>query len=552
MSKEKPGYKELQDRLQQSESILDSIRKGEVDVLLGKTQPLVIQLKSLTEEKERLSKENQRLAKEWEKTFKAIDSTIWILDKDNTIIQTNKSSLDFGVNKIIGEKCYNVLHCSNQQIESCLFVKATKSLRSETMELQFDNKWYEIKVDPIIDSNNILQGAVHIMSDITDRIKGTQELKLAKEKAEESDRLKSAFLANMSHEIRTPMNGILGFLELLKEHDLSETSKTQYIEIVNKSGQRLLNTINDIIEISKIDSEQIIIQKSRFCITTLLKDLTTFFQPEVLVKGLKIQTNIPENCIEIESDKSKLESVFTNLIKNAIKFTDKGFIDVYLELTNEQLLIYVKDTGTGIPWEKKESIFDHFVQGDTNYTRPYEGSGLGLSITKEYLALLNAEIWFKSEVGEGTTFCVTFQISDLKISKEFLHTEIAKVRPTANLQTKVILIAEDDFTSFQYLSALLQDKQFDIIWAKNGAEAVELALNKQIDLVLMDVKMPKLSGYEATIEILSKKPDLPIIMQTAFALSGDKEKAFDCGCVDYISKPISKQILLKRINKHME
>jgi len=552
MSEEKPSYEELQARLQQVESIIDSIKKGEVDILLGETQPLVIQLKSLTDEKERLLNENQRIAKEWEKTFNAINSTVWIIDKDQTIIRANKSLPDFGIKEVIGKKCYNVVHCSNQPIEGCPYIKAKKSLKSEIMELQLGDKWYEIKVDPFIDSNNLFQGAVHIMSDITDRIETTKELKLAKEKAEESERLKSAFLANMSHEIRTPMNGILGFLELLKEPDLSETSKTEFIKIVNKSGQRLLNTINDIIEISKIDSKQITIQKTRFSITTLLKDLIAFFQPEAHQKGLKIQTNIPENCIEIESDKVKLESVFTNLIKNAIKFTEKGFVEVDLELTNEQLLVHVKDTGTGIPEDKKERIFERFVQGDTSYSRLYEGAGLGLSITKEYLTLLNADIWFSSKKGEGTTFCVAFQLTDLKVSGESLKTEISKISQITNVQTKTILIAEDDFISFQYLSTILQGKQFDIIWAKNGEEAVELTLNKQIDLVLMDAKMPKLSGYEATIEILSKKPDLPIIIQTAFTLSGDKEKAIKCGCVDYISKPITKQILLEIINKHLK
>jgi len=418
MKNDKPDYNQLEQKLKEARATLESIFKGEVDFILGYEEPLKIQLKSITEEKERLIKENQKIARQWETTFNAIDSIIWILDKNHNIIRSNKSSYPYFKDiseETIKNKCYTLIHNSNKPINNCPFIKAKKNLRRESMEIKTNNIWYEITVDPIINENNEFEGAVHILNNISERKKVERELTLAKEKAEENERLKSAFLANMSHEIRTPMNGILGFLELLKNPNLSDESKEKYIDIVNKSGQRLLNTINDIIEISKIDSGQVKIHKSRFSINKLLADLLNFFKPEATKKGLILESYLTQKNIDIESDKSKLESIFTNLIKNAIKFIDKGTISVKLELDNENLIISVKDTGVGISPIKQKNIFERFVQGDTSFTRNYEGSGLGLSITKEYVSLLNGKISLKSELGIGTTFWVTFNREELNI-----------------------------------------------------------------------------------------------------------------------------------------
>jgi PAS domain S-box-containing protein len=243
--------------------------------------------------------------------------------------------------------------------------------------------------------------------DITKQKETEIELLTAKEKAEESDRLKSSFLANMSHEIRTPMNGILGFLDLLQEPDLEEETKNTYIDIMGKSGQRLLNTINNIIEISKIDAKQVKIKEERFCIVALLQELSDFFQAEAKAKGINLLAKLPEQSIEITSDRTMLESVFTNLIKNALKFTRLGEIEVCLEQNNGHLTAYVSDTGIGIAPEKIEHLFERFIQGsESNLTRKFEGSGLGLSITKEYVNLLGGKIWVDSEVDKGSVFYV--------------------------------------------------------------------------------------------------------------------------------------------------
>ena len=252
-----------------------------------------------------------------------------------------------------------------------------------------------------------------INQDITEQKNLYAELLIAKEKAEESDRLKSSFLANMSHEIRTPMNGILGFLDLLQEPDLEDETKNTYIDIMSKSGQRLLNTINNIIEISKIDAQQVQISKHRFCMVSLLNELSDFFQAEAKAKGIKLQTQLPEQTIELISDRTIFESIFTNLIKNAIKFTPTGEIKVGLLQNNNHLTAFVSDTGVGISPEKVEKLFQRFIQGESNLTRRFEGSGLGLSITKEYVNLLNGKIWVESEVNKGSIFYVEFPTQEL-------------------------------------------------------------------------------------------------------------------------------------------
>ncbi len=263
-----------------------------------------------------------------------------------------------------------------------------------------------------------------INQDITEQKKLYDDLITAKERAEESDRLKSAFLANMSHEIRTPMNGILGFMELLTDPDLTEKEKLEYYDIMKRSGERLLNTINDIIEISKIEAHLVNIQRSRFCMACLMKEITDFFSPEAAKKGLKLNLHLEEPTLKVNTDLAKIESILTNLIKNAIKFTHTGEINVTLSRNQNDsrnghpaeptICLTISDTGEGIPKDKLEKIFERFTQAERTLNRVYEGSGLGLSITKEYVRLLNGTIRVDSEVNKGSTFIVEFPESELQ------------------------------------------------------------------------------------------------------------------------------------------
>lgn len=392
-----------------------------------------------------------------------------------------------------------------------------------------------------------------------ERIKYLEDLILAKEKAEESDRLKSAFLANMSHEIRTPMNGILGFTQFLLEPDLSSQKKQKYIEIVYKSGQRMLNTVNDIVEISKIEAGIVNLIVKVTDLNSRVEELISFFKPEVEKKGLNLilEMLLPEEKKNVSTDPNKFDSIFSNLIKNAIKYTESGTINVGCQTKGHFVEFYVKDTGIGIPKERTTAIFERFIQADIADTMVFEGSGLGLAIAKSYVEMLGGTIWVDSKEGKGSTFYFTLPINNYPKDKTVvlnempINNETNKVKPTTN--GLKILIAEDDEPSRAYISIIINDLSAKILEAKTGIEAIELCRNnKGIDLILMDIKMPGLDGYEATRQIREFNKEVVIIAQTAYALSGDRKKAIDAGCNEYITKPIEREELLKMVKKYFK
>jgi signal transduction histidine kinase/ActR/RegA family two-component response regulator len=384
-----------------------------------------------------------------------------------------------------------------------------------------------------------------------EKLRDEEQLIISKNKAEESDRLKSAFLANMSHEIRTPMNGILGFLGLLSESNLEEESKREYIEIINKSGHRLLETINDILEISQIEAGETKMVYSDVNIEDTMQFIFDFFRQQAVEKEItmEIANQVTGRQALVKTDEHKLTGILTNLIKNAIKFTEHGKIELGNYLENKELIFYVKDTGIGIPTDKIDAIFEHFVQADMNLTRSHEGSGLGLSIVKAYIHALGGNIRVNSEIDKGSTF--TFSIP-------YNRTEMNPPRETNvpnnlnELNRKItILIAEDDAASFQFLKALLIKEDIHLIRTKNGTETVSAVKeNPDISLILMDIKMAGMDGFEATRQIRHFNKKIPIIAQTAYAFPADKEKAKEAGCNDYISKPINRVILFEMINKY--
>ncbi|MBN2347479.1 MAG: PAS domain S-box protein [Bacteroidales bacterium] len=383
------------------------------------------------------------------------------------------------------------------------------------------------------------------------------ELEQAKLKAEESDRLKSAFLANMSHEIRTPMNGILGFTELLSPPDLSLEKKQKYIEIIRQSGNRMLNIINDLIDISKIEAGQVELRMQDTSINPLVENLYEFFMPEADSKGLKLNLfkELPTNMAVISTDSTKLSQVLSNLIKNALKYTQKGSIEFGYTLkenshsqSKQILTFYVKDTGIGIPKELMDKIFERFRQADLTPVKSEEGAGLGLSISKAYVELLGGTIKVESLEGRGSTFFFELPV-------QFIRRTIPENQKTENKEYKVkkgytILVAEDDDFSYLYLSDVLGKTGANILRAKDGQETLDIVFsNPDIQLVLMDIKMPLIDGYEVTRRIRKKYPNLFIIAQTAFASEEDHRKSLEAGCNDYISKPIKYRELIEKIRK---
>jgi len=380
-----------------------------------------------------------------------------------------------------------------------------------------------------------------------------QQLMKAKNIAEESDKLKTAFLANMSHEIRTPMNGIIGFAEMLQKENLKEESKNMYSKIIIKSSHQLLNIVNDIIDISKIETEQVDIFEETFFVNELITDLHLFYEPKAKKKKLNIYPikSLPDKDCIIVTDRTKLRQVLTNLLSNAIKFTKEGSITYGYTLNNKTLEFFVKDTGIGIPKEFHKKIFERFRQVEVETTREYGGTGLGLSIVKAYVKYLNGKVWLESTKGKGTIFYFTIPY---KKTEENLKTETEEVKIDTNPFPFAanVLIVEDEEINSLYLEEIILDLNLNSLHAGSGIEAIEMVnKHKEIDLILMDIKMPEMNGYEATKRIKKINPQIPIIAQTAFALHEDRGKSLDAGCDDYISKPIKKDDLIAIINKHL-
>ncbi|PKP10609.1 MAG: hypothetical protein CVU09_06725 [Bacteroidetes bacterium HGW-Bacteroidetes-4] len=374
----------------------------------------------------------------------------------------------------------------------------------------------------------------------------------AKEAAESSDKLKTIFLQNMSHEIRTPMSAILGFINLLEKNDLESEKRIQYLDVVKKSGKRLLSTLNDMMEISKIETGHKTINPEPVNVVDTLQYLHELFIKQVSDKniGFELAEHIDINQAMIVTDKHMLEGILTNLISNALKFTETGSISMGNYLDNTSLVFYVKDTGIGIAKERHEAIFDRFVQADLNMTRSHEGSGLGLSIVKAYVTMLGGNIWIDSTPGLGST--IFFSIPYKPIPNTSNNMEVAKSQELKSVKKNTILIVEDDPYNSLFVKTILEDPNIDFLNAVNGMEAVQMVQeHPEISLVLMDIKMPLLNGIDATRKIREFNTRIPIIAQTAYALSGDDEKALEAGCNDYIPKPINKDVLIKLINKYL-
>jgi PAS domain S-box-containing protein len=379
-----------------------------------------------------------------------------------------------------------------------------------------------------------------------------EELYKAKEHAEESDLLKTAFLQNMSHEIRTPMNGILGFAELLRNPRLPDAKQQEFIRMIELSGQRMLNIINDIVNISKIETGQIELDLQETNVNFLFRHLLTFFTPEANGKGLNLmyKTELSDELSKIETDNTKLTQVLSNLIKNALKFTKSGSIDFGYCLRRQVIEFYIKDTGIGIAPEMQSVIFERFRQVDMSIARNYEGAGLGLAISKAYIEKLGGKIWVESELGKGATFFFNIPYNPINISQAE-----TSFKPASDgmLQLVNILIAEDDNICMMLLKEMLENEQANLFFANNGQEALDIVkTTPEIQIVLMDLKMPVMDGFEATKLIKRIVPGLPVIAQSAYAFSNDQDKARIAGCDGFISKPVRRELLMSLIKKQLE
>jgi len=524
--------------------------------------PVSIQraLKEIEEHQSRVEAETS--LKESEGRFRDIIMSsydwVWEIDKNGKYCYTSDTIgniLGYSNEEVIGKSPFDFMPDDEKEILEPTFSKIAgekgiiKDLENWNLHKDGHRVCLLTNGFPIFDDAGNLIGYRGVDKDITNFKNLNIELIRAKEKAESSDKLKTAFLNNISHEVRTPLNGILGFSEFVIQPDLPQEEKESYLKILNESSERLINTITNYMDISLIVSGNMSVKSKPVDLNHIFDKVYQKFLPKCIAKGLEFVKQIPIDVIPyLICDDGLLEKALSHLVDNAIKFTIKGSITLGLSCTDNDFELFVKDTGSGIDLEAQSTVFQIFMQEDVANTRGYEGSGLGLSIAKGLVDLMGGRIRMDSEKGKGSAFYITFNagiVSDLKT---------VTVKKPEKEEKKdglpVILIVENDKLNSKYLITIIGKTSFSYLLALNGSEAIELCRTRpEISIVLMDIKMPVMDGLEATRQIKKFRKNLPIIGVTAYAMTGDKEKAIEAGCDDYITKPVQRDFLLSVINK---
>jgi PAS domain S-box-containing protein len=429
------------------------------------------------------------------------------------------------------------------EIQKLIFVDTDISkLKNAEKEILQKNEEIQSQKDELEKHRNKLEQEVD---------QRTKDLNISKEKAEESDRLKSSFLTNMSHEIRTPMNAIIGFSSMLGEDDLETEIKNNLISEISTHGYSLLNLIDNILELARIDTNQLKIQKEKVELVNIMQNVHNSFYDLVELKGLNLNLQIPKNKVEVYSDGYRIKQIFNNLIDNAIKYTEIGNVDIGYTITRNTVEFFVKDTGIGLSLNQQTHIFYRFTKVEDNKKKLYRGAGLGLAICHNIVSLLNGNIWVESEPEKGSSFYFTIP-AHIKDNGFAIDTEKKTVIDSDfDWSDKTILIAEDEESNYRYLEMLLKNTKVKIVWVENGKEAIEKSKENDYDLILMDVKMPILDGLEATQIIKSNNSKIPIVSVSAFSSKEDVNLSIKAGCEEHLSKPIQKTTLLRTIIKYI-
>jgi PAS domain S-box-containing protein len=491
----------------------------------------------------------------------AADPIFWI-DQQGCFIYVNNSAsntLNYSKEELLKRKITDIIP-KFYLTDWYDFWEITKKEGSLVVETNFIRK-----VQSVFPVEMILNFVYHegkeytfaFVRDISDRKQKEENLRNAKEKAEEADKLKSAFLANMSHEIRTPMNAIIGFSDMLVQEDFSPDEKQEFANIIRSSGETLLKLIDDIINISLIEAGQLKINIAKHNLNTLIKEIHLSFQGEKnrLNKGhidIRLAQANFDDHISIATDKVRFQQILTNLVGNALKFTDSGSIEIGYSLVDKKMVsVFVKDTGIGIPKEKIPLIFERFRKLNDE-KKLYSGTGLGLTISKRLVEEMGGILTVDSDMGKGSIFKFTvpyhYEISTKK--EKPLKTE-KKKNEAFIWKNKSLLIVEDIESNYQFLETALKKTGVKIHWVKNGFDALSYCKEKNPDAILMDIQLPGKSGYEVTREILTIYPKIPIIAQTAYAFNDEREKILEAGCVAYITKPINADTLYETIHKYI-
>lgn len=482
---------------------------------------------------------------------------IWTAGTDKLCDFFNKPWLEFTGRELeqeIGNGWAEGVHPDD--FDACLKTYVTAFDKREPFQMEYrlrhhsgEYRWISDLGKPNYNSQGDFIGYIGNCFDITEHKNIEQALLLAKEHAEESDRLKTAFLQNMSHEIRTPMNAIIGFSGLLEQSDLNEEDRSKFITIIKNSANQLLSVVTDILIISSLEKKQERININIVCINELLDNMYSIFNGQAVEKNIVLKLNKAGTNPETAAytDSTKLTEILTNILSNSIKFTHSGEIEFGYAIKNGFMEFYVKDTGIGIPPESREKIFHRFLQANQSISHKYGGTGLGLSISKGYVELFGGKIWVESELGVGSTFRFTIPFVS---ANNILEVDELDVR-TENLRT--ILVAEDEEYNYQYIKHILAKQNIRLIHVVNGSLAVEVCeSNPAICLVLMDIKMPEMDGCTAAKIIKASHPNLPIIAQSAYALESEMEQFGGSYFDEYVVKPINVNELKMKINKFIE
>ena len=488
-------------------------------------------------------------------SLESISECVSVTDAEGWIIYTNDSfnkTYGYEEEEVFG-KHVSVLSASetegNQLLNSSRETISSGHLREEIMNKRKNGTLFPVlrSVSVIKDRNDHPFAHIAVSMDITEMIRNRKELMKAKEKAEETNRLKTAILNNMSHEIRTPMNAIMGFSSLMAEANTAE--KNEYAEIILKSSNQLLSVIDEVILLSRLQSEKMGVSNAGVSPAESVKDVYSMFSFQKIKKGIDLITNIPEKYknLIILSDANKIRQVLINLISNAIKFTQEGRIEIGFDLLDGQVEYYVQDTGIGISEDEQQKIFDTFYRGEQAISSTIGGTGLGLSISKELVELLGGTIGVTSKPNKGSRFYFTIPLTHFEHSQELKYAQEPTLKRTKDL---AILVVDDEEVNCEYLEILLRGKVKKVDRALNGKEAVDLARRNCYNLILMDIRMPVMGGIDATKILKAQYPNLRIVAQTAYALPEETASVLGAGCDDIICKPVKRELLMGMIHKY--
>lgn len=482
---------------------------------------------------------------------------IVICDRENTIEYVNKKFTEvtgYTANEIIGKNVEILVppYIKDEYYKSLNTINTSdEGWKGESQSLRKDGSvfWEYIYISPLKNDKGETTHFVAIKEDITKRKQMERELIEARDRALRSDKLKEAFLQNLSHEIRTPLNAIVGFSELLNLDKQQTNEQKEYVSIILDSSNQLLSIVNDILTVARIQTGQETVVLKPTDINAIIDNLYASFKSQADSKSLELtaQKGSSYAAYIVQTDETKLTQILNNLINNAIKFTEKGKVEFGYTINKKQIKFYVKDTGIGIAKNFQEIIFERFRQVESSLNRTFGGTGLGLSICKAFTEMLGGTISVESELAVGSNFQLTIPLQEIEKKPAPPHS----FSPPSDTRY-TILVVEDELFNFRLIEAYFHKMNFNIIHAQNGQEAIEYCLsNIKIDIVLMDIKMPKVDGVSAMREIKRHNASLPIIAQTAYALESEKQHLLEMGFDDYIAKPIKKDELIQKVNIYL-